>query len=341
MDYNHGIALYAQQFRAMFIKRVLHTWRNKMLSISQLAVPLVFTIIALTVVKTLPIDGDLPPLPLNLSKIGENVVSYSTAKYASTQTKNLAKLYKSQFIDDRTQTEWVNNISEYKADPDIEIYLIYQGKESVSRYNSRYIVAASFENKSSANVTSATAYFNNQAYHSPGMTLNVLNNAVLKYFTQKEAVITTINHPLPRGVKERVDDETETLAIGFSVSFCVLFGMAFLASSFVMFLIKERATKAKHCQFVSGVQSLTFWSSTFCWDFINFMVPVILLIVVFAAFGIEGYVEPDRLPLILLIFILYGWAMLPFMYLLSYIFTVPSTGLVWLSIFNIFSGEYS
>ena len=37
-------------------------------------------------------------------------------------------------------------------------------------------------------------------------------------------------------------------ALAFIVSYNTFFGMCFLVSTFVLFLIKERATKAKHIQ---------------------------------------------------------------------------------------------
>ena len=68
------------------------------------------------------------------------------------------------------------------------------------------------------------------------------------------------------------------------------------------------------------------------------MVPVVLLLVTFFAFGITAYTEGVHWLHILLLFALYGWACLPFMYVLSFIFTVPASGFVWLTIFNILSG---
>lgn len=49
-------------------------------------------------------------------------------------------------------------------------------------------------------------------------------------------------------MQDKLNDELSLDFTGFVVSFHTMFGMAFLASSFVLFLIKERATKAKHCQ---------------------------------------------------------------------------------------------
>ena len=49
---NTGASLSLQQFRGMFVKRVIHSWRNRVLTISQILVPIVFTILA-----CLPVDN--------------------------------------------------------------------------------------------------------------------------------------------------------------------------------------------------------------------------------------------------------------------------------------------
>jgi len=72
--------------------------------------------------------------------------------------------------------------------------------------------------------------------------------------------------------------------IGFQIAFNLCFGMAFLASSFILFLVQERASKAKHLQFVSGVDPISYWTSCYLWDLINYLLPCVLLIILFAAF---------------------------------------------------------
>ena len=71
--------------------------------------------------------------------------------------------------------------------------------------------------------------------------------------------------------------------------------MAFLVATFAVFLVKERVIKSKHIQFVSGVPVFNFWASTFAWDFCNFMIPAILLVIVMAAINIEGYSKDNNL----------------------------------------------
>ena len=60
--------------------------------------------------------------------------------------------------------------------------------------------------------------------------------------------------------------------------------MAFVAASFIVFLVQERASKAKHLQFVSGVDPISYWTSSYLWDMINFMLPTAFILILFAVF---------------------------------------------------------
>ena len=46
--------------------------------------------------------------------------------------------------------------------------------------------------------------------------------------------------------------------------------MSFVPASFVVFLVMERTTKAKHIQFVSGLSPVLYWLSNYIWDFVSF-----------------------------------------------------------------------
>ena len=51
--------------------------------------------------------------------------------------------------------------------------------------------------------------------------------------------------------------------------------------------------QAKHLQFVGGVHISSFWLATFLWDLLNCLPPVILTIVLFAAFRVEEFSGPN------------------------------------------------
>lgn len=62
-----------------------------------------------------------------------------------------------------------------------------------------------------------------------------------------------------------------TTSVDAVVAICVIFAMSFIPASFVLYLIQERATKAKHLQFVSGVSPLVYWVANFFWDMVRFI----------------------------------------------------------------------
>uniref|UniRef100_A0A8D2M1Q4 ATP binding cassette subfamily A member 3 n=1 Tax=Zonotrichia albicollis TaxID=44394 RepID=A0A8D2M1Q4_ZONAL len=125
---------------------------------------------------------------------------------------------------------------------------------------------------------------------------------------------------------------------GFAIAINLLYGMASLASTFALLLVSERAIKAKHVQFVSGVYVVNFWLSALLWDIINFLIPCALMLVIFQAFNVQAFTQDSHLVDVMLIFLLYGWAIIPLMYLLSFFFSVAATAYTRLTIFNILSG---
>ncbi|CAB1345209.1 unnamed protein product [Coregonus sp. 'balchen'] len=122
------------------------------------------------------------------------------------------------------------------------------------------------------------------------------------------------------------------------VSICVIFAMSFIPASFVLFLIQERVSKAKHLQFVSGVNPTVYWVANFAWDICNYIVPCLIVIVIFLCFQQKAYVSLPNLPALILLLVMYGWSITPMMYPASFIFSVPSTAYVVLTCINLFIG---
>ena len=84
-DYNSyahssGFRLFRQRWYAMFVKRLLHSKRHKLALVSQLLLPLVFTLIALITAKTVPQPTDSPSLTLSTHNFLNNDVPWSAEK---------------------------------------------------------------------------------------------------------------------------------------------------------------------------------------------------------------------------------------------------------------------
>ncbi|XP_038146750.1 retinal-specific phospholipid-transporting ATPase ABCA4-like isoform X2 [Cyprinodon tularosa] len=186
-------------------------------------------------------------------------------------------------------------------------------------------------------------WYNNKGWHAMVAFMNVANNAILRAFLPSfanpfEYGITAINHPLNL-TKEQLSEVTVlTTSVDAVVAICVIFAMSFIPAGFVLYLIQERVTKAKHLQFVSGVSPLVYWVANFFWDMMNYFLSTAMVVGIFMAFDKKCYTSPTNLPALIALLLLYGWSVTPMMYPMSYIFNIPSTAYVSLSCINLFIG---
>ena len=118
------------------------------------------------------------------------------------------------------------------------------------------------------------------------------------------------SRPAPRTHKFRI--HSYILPIWQSVSFQILaplliLALALLTSTFVMFLVEERATKFAHQvsiipffafnliivqQSLSGISPFTFWSATFLYDFIFYLIIIVTFLIIFwAAKWMQNVIE--------------------------------------------------
>uniref|UniRef100_A0A674AJP9 P-type phospholipid transporter n=1 Tax=Salmo trutta TaxID=8032 RepID=A0A674AJP9_SALTR len=120
-------------------------------------------------------------------------------------------------------------------------------------------------------------WFNNKGWHSIGSFLNVMNNGILRASLPagqdpREYGIRAFNHPLNLTKEQLSQVALMTTSVDVLVSICVIFAMSFVPASFVVFLIQERVNKAKHMQFISGVQPFLYWLSNFIWDMVRLLI---------------------------------------------------------------------
>lgn len=220
-------------------------------------------------------------------------------------------------------------------------YMLHRARQlTTAIYNKKMIIGAEFQPPVSKQNLIATAYYNSQPYHAQPISVAALLNGLARHFAGERRTLYTGVNPLPRDRDSDIRNVISNNAIfGFLIQMILSFGMAFLTSSFVFFLVKERAVGAKHVQVMSGVGPGVFWASNFVWDFVNYLISCTAVVVVFAAFGTSAYVADGRLGLVVVVFVLFGWAVLPFVYLFSFQFNTAATALVVTIIFNIVSGE--
>ncbi|XP_042650742.1 phospholipid-transporting ATPase ABCA7 isoform X2 [Tyto alba] len=186
-------------------------------------------------------------------------------------------------------------------------------------------------------------WFNNKGWHAMVSFVNVANNGLLRARLPAGTDptlygITATNHPLNLTKEQLSEAALMATSVDVLVSICVIFAMSFVPASFVLFLIEERVSKAKHLQFVSGMKPITYWLGNFAWDMCNYVVPALLVVLIFLCFQQKSYVSSANLPALVLLLLLYGWSITPLMYPASFLFSIPSTAYVALTCINLFIG---
>uniref|UniRef100_A0A8D1ZK73 ABC transporter domain-containing protein n=1 Tax=Sus scrofa TaxID=9823 RepID=A0A8D1ZK73_PIG len=306
IKFNTGFPLYRQQFHSMFIKRALFNWRNWRLTLLQISVILFVTTYLLT---TLSLDFDLPARELDLSQYGRTIVPYSISGN-SDLALNLIK--------------------------NLKIFLKLKNQEL------RRVQGKTHSKKEAAvekNKTIVTILFNNEAYHSAATSLAVLDNILFMSLSGLNASIRVSNKPQPLPLYGSNVGPTN----GVQVALSLAFGMALVVSSFCLQTVTERTTKAKHIQFVSGVYLLTYWLAALLWDLIYFSIICCFILVsgVFIYCRVDAFFVNYHFLDTMMIFLLYGWSVVPLMYLGSLLFSSSPIAYIKLTLFNYFSTVFS
>ncbi|XP_038178851.1 phospholipid-transporting ATPase ABCA3-like [Arvicola amphibius] len=317
--FNTGCPLYCQQFHAMFIKRLLHSWRNWRVLLVQ---TLGFVISTLFLLKS----GDLryedeKIRQMNLDEYGQTIVPFSISGKSNLTTSLLTHL-------ENMLKPGNHKIKEVQGD----LLKYLEGNEECVHL---CIVALSI--KVVANRTELTVLFNNEAYHSPSLSLAVVDNILFMSLSGADASITVSNKPQPHPQAK----ESLGSAEGKVVALKIQLGMALLVSGFCFLMVTERTTKAKHMQFLSGVSVLVYWISALVFDFIVFFVSCCLLLVVFKYCKVDIYVTDYHILETMLILTLFGWSAIPLTYLMSFLFSKSTSAYIKLIMFNYVSGILS
>ncbi|XP_072453663.1 phospholipid-transporting ATPase ABCA3-like isoform X2 [Notamacropus eugenii] len=323
---NTGLRLHCQQFFAMLVKKVMYSWREWKMITAQILIPLICTTIAFMAIDYSSKILDAPSLSLSLRTHPELIIPYNFSG-TSALNSDLKKIF-IQMLRDEGHTS-------LPVPENMEDELLLLAGESKG-FNENCLVAISF--KQYVYHMLITTWFNNQGYHTPALAVIVVDNILFKLLSGPQASIAVSNHPQTRTASQSAKEEYYWGHEGFDIAINMLYGMSSLASTFSIMAVSERVIKSKHIQFVSGVYVIHFWLSSLLWDLIVFFIPCLLLLGLFKILNIEAFTEDNHSADALLILMLYGWSIIPLMYLMSFLFKAGATAFIRLIMFNFFSG---
>ncbi|KAB1253771.1 ATP-binding cassette sub-family A member 13 [Camelus dromedarius] len=172
--------------------------------------------------------------------------------------------------------------------------------------------------------TLAKVWYNQKGFHALPSYLNHLNNLILwrllpPTVDSRQYGITVYSHPYG-GALLNEDRILESIR-QCGVALCIVLGFSILTASISGAVVRDRVTGAKRLQHLSGLGCRTYWVTNFACDMLFYLISVCLCVAVVVAFQLTAFTFRQNLAAMALLLALFGYATLPWMYLISRIFS--------------------
>ncbi|KYN32310.1 ATP-binding cassette sub-family A member 3 [Trachymyrmex septentrionalis] len=304
-----GTELCTQTISALFCKKFTYTRKNLTSLLTILILP-IFSVFLMALSYSLPTDStDIVPLKLDMYR-------YPKALYSS-NNEPIAQKYRNIVQNVGGEAERV------ASDISVTSALLNSSKNLVE-YRNNLIVSAEF-NDTENNIW-ANGFYSGIAIHSVPLTVNLLSNSFIKAFAGDEYSIIASRQQLPNMMFSSQIQLPEADSMSRVLLFCMFFFPTM--SLFVIHPLQETATKVKQLQRMTGVTSLSYWSTMFAFDFLIFTIGVLLitlaLYIMDVILDIRLYYKVEILYLILTLE-LFGINVLFLVYLFSFMNKSRST----------------
>lgn len=207
-------------------------------------------------------------------------------------------------------------------------------------YRDHYVVAADL------NSTSYHTLYSTIPYHAAPLSVNLATNALLRTMSNITYTVNTAFHPLHNLLFSKLEivkpSRHHYMDGPVMLGIFVPIGLALFASSFLVFPTDERRTQAKQLQLMAGVHPITFWLTSFIFDFTLMALACCLMIAVIPIFRLERFAgtftDDNALGALFLILIVYGYSAISFSYIFSLIFSNVSLGFSLSTILHLITG---
>jgi len=144
------------------------------------------------------------------------------------------------------------------------------------------------------------------------------------------------NHPLPLTAGQSAQIR---VILAFLAGIFVLVPFCYIPAAVAALVVKERVSKAKHLQLVSGTDPYIYWLAHFLWDMAQYTLVAVATMLVFAAYAEPAFVGNGAQGLAsFLVVWLYGLAAIPLAYCYTWLFTSHATAQIGIIIFNLVTG---
>ncbi|XP_074594749.1 phospholipid-transporting ATPase ABCA1-like [Brevipalpus obovatus] len=187
-------------------------------------------------------------------------------------------------------------------------------------------------------------WYDNNGYHAMTSYLNALDNAIMRANLRSaglradEYSITTYSHPFHMRSAQLGDQSLMQRAADAGIALIILVGFVFIPTSFVFYIVRERTHEEKQLQRIFGVGTFLYWTSAIIWDTLSIIIASTICGLIIYAFQLPIYTARLNLPAVVVLLLLFGWAMSSWVYLLEKFFDEPSIAFMVIYCISLFIG---
>lgn len=197
--------------------------------------------------------------------------------------------------------------------------------------NSQYLVGMSMNGADKIKV-----WYNSKMFDASAISLNLVHNAMVKADLGANCSILVTDLPLTIRNDLKLSRHRAAYNLIEPLIVIILLSISYLTSFYIMFHITERVSKVKLLQMIYGLNKFTFWFSTMLFDFITYMVEATIVMVTLIAFQREGWLSRIELADVFVVLVAFGFSVLPFICVLSFLFRSPAVGFLSMIIISVF-----
>ena len=311
--------IFFMQIKALIKKRFIYFKRDKISLLCEIFIPLIVIIVGLGLTK---ISFVKDPITVNFNpELYPYKFTVNNIPNINTSPNPTADIIK-HFIPTPNQ-----NIIEAQNKAEFNNYLY--SKSDIDQNYGYYL------KNLSPNDIDYTVFYNTTAPFASYVAVNNLNQAILKKYTKRGSYLKGNLKPLSN---TKSIENVEGIADGFVSALLLAIAFTFIPASMIVFIIKEREFNAKHQQLISGVNPFAYWISNFIVDYLKYLIPGIFCFIVCFIFDIKTWIEGEAIAMTLLLILFNGFAIIPFVYLTSFMFKSPSKGQIFIFLVSFFFG---
>lgn len=323
--------LYMMQIKAMFYKKYLQNWRRINVVLAQILVPTLMIAGFMFGGRFLVGNKNQPALQMSVEPyLRQDPIIMLADQTISTHnlSREIVKQYKKLVTDAGAQLMEVY---------DINGYIEAMPPSGMATFNKRHIFGARIAEGPRARIL--TAMFNNEYYHTAPASLNMLFNAYVKALGCTRCTISVTNWPLPYTSVSNVNQLSRGGTVGFHLVSAMGYAITFAAAFYITTCIKERTSRSKLLQLISGVNFWIYWLTSFIWDYMSFFLISSIILFTMAMYEEHGWTTWDDVFRMTVLFMGFIFALLPWLYITSLVYSTPTAGYIFTFHLGLFFGN--